>query len=394
MTLLKNVNLICGVRDIDNGPLEVFSEEALAFFNDLSSAIFKSKEAKQFPDLLTFAFWCRKANLAKLKEDYQNEMRLGRGICFHIAPSNIPINFAFSYAFSLLSGNANIVKLPSRDFPQVDLICSIINNILENHSIVKSKTSLIKYPRESTATEYFSQKADCRMIWGGDQTISTIKKIDAKPRVVDILFADRYSFCLIDAKSILNLDENELTALCNNFYNDTFLMDQNACSSPQLICWINDDQSAREKFWNMMIEVTKEKYELQDAVVVDKYSKICEDAIDLDNISKFQKNDNYIYRVELANLNEGLENLRGKSGYFYEYSLNEYSEIFKLTNSKYQTLTFFGINPSDIVSELIKSKAKGIDRVVPIGKALDIDIHWDGHDLIRELSREIIFKNI
>lgn len=37
--------------------------------------------------------------------------------------------------------------------------------------------------------------------------------------------------------------------------------------------------------------------------------------------------------------------------------------------------------------ELIAANIRGIDRIVPVGKAMDIDVIWDGHDLVGELSR-------
>ena len=33
---------------------------------------------------------------------------------FHITPSNIPTNFAYSFIFGLLTGNSNIVKVPTK----------------------------------------------------------------------------------------------------------------------------------------------------------------------------------------------------------------------------------------------------------------------------------------
>ncbi len=38
----------------------------------------------------------------------------------------------------------------------------------------------------------------------------------------------------------------------------------------------------------------------------------------------------------------------------------------------------------------IKNNLIGIDRIVPIGNALDIDFNWDGYDLIRSLSRLVV----
>jgi len=34
----------------------------------------------------------------------------------------------------------------------------------------------------------------------------------------------------------------------------------------------------------------------------------------------------------------------------------------------------------------------GIDRIVPVGKALDMDVTWDGYDIVRSLSRVIDVK--
>ena len=45
--------------------------------------------------------------------------KLGLGLAFHITPSNIPTNFAYSLIFGLLSGNSNVVKVPSRNFTQI-----------------------------------------------------------------------------------------------------------------------------------------------------------------------------------------------------------------------------------------------------------------------------------
>ena len=40
-------------------------------------------------------------------------------------------------------------------------------------------------------------------------------------------------------------------------------------------------------------------------------------------------------------------------------------------------------------SFLLKNNLSGIDRVVPLGKDLDISAIWDGYDVIESLSRII-----
>ena len=99
----------------------LFNENACNFLISLSESILKDSECREHGDVVAFAYWCRSSSLKKIRSQYSNsEIRKGRGVAFHIAPSNVPINFAFSFAFSLLAGNSNVVRLPSKQFPQED----------------------------------------------------------------------------------------------------------------------------------------------------------------------------------------------------------------------------------------------------------------------------------
>ena len=78
-------------------PLKIFDERIMNFLNDLSRNILKNKAAKAYPDVMTFGFWCRRASIETLKKPSDPlEQSFGRGIAFHIAPSNVPVNFAYS----------------------------------------------------------------------------------------------------------------------------------------------------------------------------------------------------------------------------------------------------------------------------------------------------------
>ena len=39
---------------------------------------------------------------------------------------------------------------------------------------------------------------------------------------------------------------------------------------------------------------------------------------------------------------------------------------------------------------IIENSLQGIDRVVPIGKALDMDVFWDGIDVARRAYLELL----
>ena len=107
-----------------------------------------------------------------------------------------------------------------------------------------------------------------------------------------------------------------------------------------------------------------------------------------DNIGTISYRTNLLYRSELNSL-ENVENIRGKGGYFYEYSLENWEDFYSVVTDKYQTITYFGIDAEALKTNIINHQLRGVDRIVQIGKAMDICVEWDGHDLISELSRKI-----
>ena len=49
---------------------------------------------------------------------------------------------------------------------------------------------------------------NARIIWGGDNSISNIRKFGLNQRALDIAFADRYSFCAMNASEILKISKD------------------------------------------------------------------------------------------------------------------------------------------------------------------------------------------
>lgn len=378
-------------------PREPYSAVVCEFLNELSNTLMSDPMAKQYPDVISFAYWCRKANIAKLKQDFsETHLRLGLGLVFHITPSNVPVNFAFSYVFSLLAGNANVVRVPTKGFPQTDVLCRAFGHLLEQEKYwdLAAGTCFIKYNQNDDITSYFSEMCNGRIIWGGDQTIKNIRKMPISVRGVEVAFADRYSFCVVDASSLSSLDDNTLSRLATSFYNDVYLMDQNACSSPHLIVWLNASKNSpgKQRFWDAVHEIVASKYELHPVNAIDKYVLLCGNAIELNGISGFKRHENYLYRIELDTLPDQLDSFRGKYGYFYEYNAEDMDNLSTFINARYQTLTYFGLDRLQLRDFVLKNRLSGIDRIVPIGSALDIGVVWDGYDIVRTLSRIVDCK--
>ena len=66
------------------------------FIIELSKNILKTKEARLYPDLMSFAYWCRSSNLNKYRAKYKdNNLRIGVGTIFHITAINVLYHFAY-----------------------------------------------------------------------------------------------------------------------------------------------------------------------------------------------------------------------------------------------------------------------------------------------------------
>lgn len=394
VTLLSEnkIQYLVGGKEINILPTEIFSDQIGSFLDDLSRTLRESAAAQSYSDIQAFAFWIRKSNFYQLKERMDKRyQRIGRGLVFHIAPSNVPINFAYSLVFGMISGNVNIVRVSSKSFAQVDIVCQHISQLLqEKYKALQKNIIILKYEADKEITDYYSSICHARVIWGGDNTIRQIRKSPLMPRAVEINFADRFSFAIIDPEAVLQLDSTRLGNLALNFYNDTYLMDQNACTAPHVLFWKKSTniKEASARFWQAVYTIVKEKYLLEGIKTSDKFTELYKylARYPIENLKKY---DNYIYVITLNHIDDTLESCRGKYGLFYEMELQSYDDIACKINEKVQTCAYFGIDRQEIVGFIFKQHLTGIDRIVPIGKTLDIDLVWDGYDIVGNLSRII-----
>ncbi len=393
--VLNNIEYLTGSADILSEvrtvvALKPFSDEVTDFLNDVSSEIMKDKRCKAFPDVITFGFWIRKASVLKLKERFSSkEYRIGKGVVFHIAPSNVPVNFAYSLASGLMCGNANIVRVPSKDFEQVRLITEAFNKALDKQEKMKPYVTCVRYGREKSINDIFSSMADVRVVWGGDNTIEELRKSPLPPRSGEVTFADRYSIAVIDSDKYMASENMEKIA--EDFYNDTFLTDQNACTSPRLVVWTGSRKDeAKESFWTSEHDLAEKKYHFQPIQAVNKLTKTFVLAA-AKEVKVCNGKDNLIVRVKVDRIDEDLMEYKDNSGFFLEYDCDDITEIFPLCNDKHcQTIAYIG--DKEMLLPLLEKGAKGIDRIVPVGKTMDFDLLWDGYDLTGHLTRTIVIK--
>ncbi len=366
-----------------------FSDEVVDFLNSLSQSLLHDTACRMYPDVVTFAFFCRRANMLKQKELFHSDkIRMGKGLVFHIAPSNVPVNFAYSLVTGLVTGNYNIVRVSSKPFPQVNIIVRHIEQTAAQYPDIAQRIMIVRYEHESNANEIFSALCNLRVIWGGDKTIATLRSYPIPSRTTEICFADRYSIAAIGADALLQ--ENNLSALAEKFYNDTYLFDQNACTSPHLIVWIGDAttiQQAKDKFWTAVHGYVATHYHnFQEVLAVDKWTAMCRQAIGMD-IYRVETQDNYILRVETENLTPDIEKYRCLGGYFTEYATQHIEDIAQIVDGRYQTLSYYGLERADLKQFVRLQRLSGIDRIVPVGETTAFSFVWDGYNLIDQMTR-------
>lgn len=388
----KDLQYTVGTPETVEGMTELqmmrpFDEKAIAFLNDLSGEL---RKVRAYPDVATFGFWCRKAALAQEKAKYDDiGERLGKGIVFHSTPSNVPVNFAFSFAAGLLAGNANIVRLPGKPFEQVEIISAAVRGLLEGgHRCMAPYIAFVKFPPDREIANAFSAICNVRVIWGGDRTVAELRQSPIPARTTEITFADRHSIAVIDADAYLAAEQKE--TIIQNFWNDTYYTDQNACTSPRIIFWQGKEKTAaKEDFWRRVHAMAKEKYSLAAVQAVGKLDAVYTAAA-RKKVALEKSEDMLVTRLRTEEADRELMDYKYNSGFFFEKEIDNLEEIAGVCDIRCQTITYWGVKETDFRAFLEKVRPVGVDRIVPMGKSMDFSLVWDGYDLIRQMSRRIV----
>ena len=381
-----NIDILSQMAQVPAMP--VYSEQVVDFFSKLSIKLLKDKRTKKYPDILSYAFWIRRSSLEQEREKHLSwKDRIGRGVTFHIAPSNVPVNFVVSMTSAMLAGNACVIRISNKEFPQVGIVCDNIKQLLEDEFYdLKQYICIVRYEHNDDINQVISEMCDVRIIWGGNNTISQIRKTTLPPRSIEMAFADRYSIAVIDADFYL---EQDLVKVAKDFYTDTYYSDQNACSSPRMVIWLGEKKyEARKKFWSKLEEIVMNEYEMKPIQAVDKFDSFCVLAANMEGVKLVGEN-NIVQRVEVPQLTPKIMEYKNGGGYFFEYEANELEEIVPMLSKSCQTIAYLGVEKERIQNIVRINGVRGVDRIMPVGKTMELQFIWDGYDMIETMSRVI-----
>lgn len=375
--------------------LSFFSEEALNFCDIFSREIMVFPEVRRFPELVSLAFWLRRGELLKLRDGHLQGVHKPRGLAFHIPPANVDTIFIYSWVLSILCGNCNVIRISQRAGRTTQILLECFQRAVEKgFPGIKRNTIFVKFPHESNFLQIISEKAQVRIVWGGDQTIKNVRKVPVSPRAIDLGFADRFSVAILRSSRVKELSELDLSSLAENFYNDAYLFNQKACSSPRLIFWQGSHKEmleAQDILLPRIVEVAQKKnFVIDESLAMYKLKAVYRGAILAESEQSFYSG------PELVNINlkeikdlSGVREMEFGGGVFFSGAIAALAGIKEVFGWKDQTISVFGFSSAEVVEFANDLTGVGIDRIVPVGEALKFNPVWDGLDLIETFSRRI-----
>ncbi|CUS49438.1 MAG: Acyl-CoA reductase (LuxC) [Idiomarinaceae bacterium HL-53] len=373
--------------------LTTFAHESFfAFTESLSRSLMRAPEVRGFPDLVALGYWLRKSNMLAVAKRYEHLVIRPIGKVFHAAPGNVDSLFVYSGILSLLCGNANIIRLSSKVGGSADLLCEHIARIAPEHPEASARFQLVRCERDDPKLAALQARIDARVLWGSNEGIRALKRVETPAHCRDIVFAHKISFSVIGIDALLRVDKPTLDQLVADFVRDNLTFAQQACSSSKLLIWKGERAGlnhAQEKFWQAFefylgTETAEQKYQFTDS---ERYQAL-NNAQDMAMSGVVDGNVQHagVLRAWAEKVSPMFEEVHGGAGLFVESYVNELQELNRFLTPAYQTMSYWGV---DNVEEWLKHCLIGVDRIVPVGQALDFDTVWDGMDLVAQLSRII-----
>jgi hypothetical protein len=375
--------------------LPPFDEGIVDACTELSQRLLRDPEARQYPELLALGFSMRKAELHRLQKQFQLLRRGDRllvpcGNVFHLPPRNVDTMFVYSWLLAALTGNCNLIRLSPLRSESMNMLLRFFAETLERAgSPVKESTWIISYGHETEPTEALSAICDVRVIWGGDDTVSTIRRIPIPPHARETVFADRFSLAAIEAKSYLDLNQHQRALLAKQFFDDAFWFDQMACSSPRLVIWCGAPGKALEAsadFFPRVNEYACRQQNVQASQSMHRFLSSCSAILDrpVTHCRRFPA----LSVLTLQTLGNFSRHHPG-GNVFLECQVDELLDVVAFLSRRDQTLTWFGFSPEELRNLAVVLNGRALDRIVPIGQALQFGRFWDGNDLLQSYCRHV-----
>ena len=338
-----------------------------------------------------FGFWIRRGAVQKLAAGFHSRLPArtrarARGLVFHLPPQNVETVFLYSWALSYLAGNANVTRLPQQLNQAMREVCNLF---LEELSSLGDDTQLfIHYPTTTALGAQISRCSDARVVWGGDAKVAAFAALPLRNGGKSIWFGDRSSFSVLKGTALGELDNEDLIVLARRLFNDIFVFDQMACSSPHVLYVVGNEDIHRpavERLLKSLRHLAAASGQSSTTGHFMRKMVAAHRAAAAGEASAIEWRDAALTHVVSSGSSRPADRIGG--GFLWIVYIPSTSHLSALASERDQTVTHFGFETQEISDLAERVAGSGVSRLAPVGSALDFDFVWDGYDIPFELTR-------
>jgi|GEM_PF-224619 hypothetical protein len=392
--MIDDAALLARVSAMTYAGREPGAQPLVGMLAAISRAILADPRARLASQYIALGYWLRPSALQQLRDDLVKQtndsgaLLAPRGVALHLPPTNVDTIFVYSWALSVLAGNANVVRLAEKLTADTEWLVSLIACVVAEHG-EDERQLFCSYPYGDAFEQRISRQCDLRMIWGGDAKVETVSRTAIRPDGLSIGFPDRKSLSLIGVDSYARADEKARDELATQLYNDTYWFDQMGCGSPRLVVWIGEksDTLSDDLYARLGKAVAAKKIAVETGVAIGKMA-LANDLLAEGVADRLRFFSNELVVVDIVDPVVGLERTHG-GGFLGEYTVADIADIANFTTRKVQTLGHFGFSSEELKRLARAISGRGGYRIVPIGQALQFDVTWDGMELFVHMTRRI-----
>jgi hypothetical protein len=393
---LQQLQARLAAADVGPGRLTYGDERVLDFLDSASRRLLRPDLIRRHPELAPLGFFLRRSQLARWLStaDQSGTLRVPRGMVFHVPPSNVATLLVYPWALSMLAGNANVVRLPTRGSAAAESLLGVLcETAADADPEIRRSQCVVAYGHDEDANRELSAMCRLRVIWGGDETVNTLRRFALAPDARDVTLVDRCSLSAISAAGWLAADDTDRDAIAGGFYNDAYWFGQAACASPLTLCWIGPEERAARACADFLDRleavVARRQPQIDTEMAIEK--RVATYGLAAEGVAV-----SVVHRGNmLATVSLGAGRLLDRwsgTGTFGLAFFSEFDDLAPLVTRRHQTMSHFGFTHGELLGFARRFGGRGIDRIVPIGEALGFERVWDGYDLLQEFSKSVTVR--
>jgi acyl-CoA reductase-like NAD-dependent aldehyde dehydrogenase len=369
------------------------------------AAALNDRELHEVPGVSFLRLWLRRGNLVPVLvrelgpnalsggwwEDGRAKLRaFPLGVVGHWPAGNIEIQPILSLTCALLGGNGCLVRVPSGLLEVTERMMEKLREA-DPEGLLAKRIFMASFDHSRLDLHgAMAQAVDGAMIWGGEEAVSQIRRLQFPHWARVLVFGPRVSAAAMDAATWSN--RTERASWCRRIARDVWQFDQQACSSPQTLFLERDEAYNPAEFVDDLKKAFDEENRahprlqiepgMSSAIALARASWLLAST---GNRAVFPASPDWTILLgtgaDMPNPTQGRT--------LSVMVVDDLQEVVSKFDGTLQTL---GLGVADVDKEEALAKAagrRGVDRIVKLGRMHVFSSPWDGTELIRPMVRVV-----